>query len=294
MNMKWFRPLALLTCLLLPSQAAAHTLWVNLYESLAHPPGHVLTTVGWGHALPLDDLLNELKLESYALIDPNGESTKLSLPKAEQDSPQTIPAGLTVHNGDLGIKKFTLSEDSAPGTYQVLVQSADNYYTKFLNQKGRLKWDFKPMDQVTAAKELLAGMRFKAFAKSYFSVGKWTPPSPLGLDLEIVPRTDLSDVHVGDLVEFDILFMGKPLTTSPEESIEYVTATSNTFGGPDGFGLSAIVFGGKGRFRMPTAGQWLVNVYTRQEVTKDNVLKHLWGKCTASVYASTITFNVKP
>lgn len=44
--------LALLACLLLPSQAAAHTLWVNLYESHAHPPGHVLATIGWGHALP--------------------------------------------------------------------------------------------------------------------------------------------------------------------------------------------------------------------------------------------------
>lgn len=294
MHMKQFGFMALLACLLLPAQAGAHTLWVNLYESHAHPPGHVLTTVGWGHMLPLDDLLGEIQLESYTLIDPNQKTTKLALPKASQDSPQKTEAGLTVHSGDLGIKKFSLSDDCAPGTYQVLVQSADNYYTKFLNQKGRLKWDFKPMDAAREAKKVLAGMRFKAYAKSYFSVGKWTPPSPLGLDLEVIPRTDLSDVHVGDLVEFDIRFMGKPLTTSPEESIEYITASSNTFGGPDKFSLAAIIFGGKARFRMPTAGQWLVNVYTRREVKKDNDLKHLWGKCSASLYASTITFNVKP
>ena len=292
--MKRLRPLALLVCLLLPSQAAAHTLWVNLYQSNAHPPGHVLSIIGWGHTLPLDDLLGEISLKSYTLVDPNQETTELELPKPAPDSSQKIKAGLTVHNGDLGIKKISLSEKTTPGTYQVLIEANDSYYTKFLNQKGRMKWEFKPMDEVKGAKKLLAGMRFKAFAKSYFSVGKWTQPSPLGLDLEVIPRTDLSDVHVGDLVEFDILFRGKPLTTSPEQSIEYITATSNTFGGPDGFALSSLIFGGKGHFRMPTAGQWMVNVYTRQEVTPDSNLKHLVGKCTVSLYASTISFNVKP
>lgn len=286
--------LALLACLLLPSQAAAHTLWVNLYESHAHPPGHVLATIGWGHALPLDDLLGEIKLESYMLIGPDQKTTELTLPEAAQGAAHKFDSGLEVQDGDLAIKKIRLSEDCAPGTYLVTTQSSGNYYTKFLNQKGRLKWEFKPMDEVKNAKELLGGMRFKAYAKSYFKVGKWTQPSPVGFDLEVIPRTDLTDVHVGDLVEFDVLFMGKPLTTSPEESIEYITATSNTFGGPDQFSLAAIVFNGKGQFRIPTAGQWLVNVYTRREVAKDKSLKHLQDKCTAAVYASTITFNVKP
>ena len=77
-------------------------------------------------------------------------------------------------------------------------------------------------------------------------------------------------------------------------SIETITAVSNTFGGPDKFMLSSMVFNGKGSFRMPTAGQWLVNVYTKQPVTPDNHLKHLAGKCTTAMYAATITFSVKP
>jgi hypothetical protein len=51
---------------------------------------------------------------------------------------------------------------------------------------------------------------------------------------------------------------------------------------------------GKAQFRMPSAGQWVVNVYVRQEVTPDNELKHLAGKCTTVWYAGTISFNVKP
>jgi hypothetical protein len=45
---------------------------------------------------------------------------------------------------------------------------------------------------------------------------------------------------------------------------------------------------------MPAAGQWLVNVYTRQEVTPDNDLKHLVKKCDTALFFSSITFNVNP
>lgn len=96
------------------------------------------------------------------------------------------------------------------------------------------------------------------------------------------------------MVEFDVLFMGKPLTTSPEKSIEYLTAKSNSFGGPAGFMLFCIITNGKGRFRMPAVGQWVLNVYTRQNVTADNDLKHLADKCMRVLYPSTLSFSVKP
>jgi hypothetical protein len=51
---------------------------------------------------------------------------------------------------------------------------------------------------------------------------------------------------------------------------------------------------GKAQFRMPAAGQWVVNVYFSHEVTTKNELKHLADKCTRVVYASTVSFHVKP
>ena len=86
----------------------------------------------------------------------------------------------------------------------------------------------------------------------------------------------------------------KPLSTTPEKGLEYITATSNTFGGPDGFFLSAMLHNGKGSFRLPTAGQWVVNVYTSYDVDPEKDPKTLVGKCTKVFYAGTISFNVKP
>jgi len=36
----------------------AHSFWVNTFESFAHQPGHVTVGLGWGHTLPIDDILN--------------------------------------------------------------------------------------------------------------------------------------------------------------------------------------------------------------------------------------------
>jgi len=150
------------------------------------------------------------------------------------------------------------------------------------------------MDQVENAREIIRGMGYHAFAVSYFTVGKWQTPKSLGQDLEIIPFTDLSNVRAGDLVRFKVLFMKKELTTDPSVSLEYITAKSDAFGAPDKFTLSAPLFGGKGQFRMPAAGNWLVNVYTRQNVSPDNRLKHLAPKCTTVLYSSSVTFQVKP
>ena len=280
--------------LLLPVPASAHTLWVNLYESHSHLPAHAISSIGWGHALPMGDTLNSLHLESYALVDPDMGVTRLPLPEKITAKPLETKSGVRVDKGDVGVCKMVLPEGTAEGTYQVCVVSADNYYSNYLDAKGRPKWALKPMDQVENATKIISGMRYKAYAKSYFTVGAWKKPNPMGYDLEILPETDLSNVRVGDKVEFRVLFMGKPLSTSPEKSIEYITATSNTFGGPDGFSLAAIVFNGKGSFRIPTAGQWMVNVYARQEVSPESPLKHYVGKCTTALYSSSVSFNVKP
>ena len=283
---------AAIMCLTI-SPVFAHTLWLNLYKSEGHPPGHVLSSIGWGHAVPLDDFPEELNFASYLLVDPGQKKTELPLPDTKKDAGIDI-GGLTLINGELGLHKFKLSDTSKSGTYQVVLSTKGNYYTSYLDEQGRKKWSFKPMNKVESAKEILDGFRYQAFAKSYFDVGQWSQPEALDFDLEIMPRTNLSKVRVGDLVEFDVFFMGKPLNTSPEKSIEYLTATSDSFGGPDGFMLSCVLYNGKGQFRMPAAGQWVLNVYTRQNVTPENDLRHLADKCTTVLYSSTLSFSVKP
>ena len=108
----------------------------------------------------------------------------------------------------------------------------------------------KPKNELNDIKKVLMAVKYQAFAKSYLTVGTWANPNPLGHGLEIIPRTDLSDLHVGDLVEVDVRFYGKPLTATAK-SIEYITAQSSSFGQSDGFSLMSYIM--EGRAPIPRA-----------------------------------------
>jgi len=230
------------------SPARAHTLWINLYESYAHPPGHAMVSLGWGHAVPLDDLLvseaGSIPLATFDLIDPELNRTALPMPETKMEDVIQSSPGMTVQCGDLGIRKLGMTAKTKPGTYQVVVTSRDNFFTKYLDKKGKQKLAIKPLDEVKDAHKVLFSVKYKSFAKAFMAVKKWTDPKPLGHDLELIPMTDLSNVHVGDVVPFQITFMGKPFSCGPS-GIEYITATSNSFGGPDNFFLAAYIMNGK-------------------------------------------------
>jgi len=286
-----------LLLVVLSSPAIAHTLWINLYESFAHPPGHAMVSLGWGHPVPMDDLLaskdGSLQLATFDLVDPELNRTALPMPVLKMEDVMQTSSGMTAQCGDLGIRKLSLTDKTKPGTYQVAVTSKENFFTKYLNKKGKMKMAVKPLDEVKDASKILAAIKYKSFAKAFFAVKKWTDPKPLGFDLELMPLTDLSNVHVGDMVHFDVSFIGKPFSCT-QDTIQYMTATSNTFGGPDNFSLYSYLINGKAQFRMPSAGQWVANVYVRQDVNPESDLKELVGKCTTVYYAGTISFNVKP
>ena len=202
-------------------------------------------------------------------------------------------SGITIHCGDLGVRKLNLGDKTKPGTYQVVATSKSNFFTLYRDKKGKRKWVMKPMNKVKDAKKIIHSVNYKAFAKSFFSIEKWKGPEPLGWDLEIIPLTDLTDVHVGDIVQFEVKSKGKPFSSKPDK-LEHLTATSNTFGGPDDFSLSAIIYRGKAQFRMPAAGQWVINVSTMKKITPEGAFKEFVGKCTKVGRASSISFNVKP
>jgi uncharacterized GH25 family protein len=297
MKKKSLSVIVVLTSIIFSTQAMAHTLWINLYESFAHPPGHAMVSLGWGHTVPMDDLLNSktapLQLATFDLIDPDLNRTTLPMPVLEMEDAIETRGGMTAQCGDMGIRKLGLTDKTKPGTHQVVATSKDNYFTMYLDKKGKQKMVTKPLDQVKGVEKILTSIKYKSFAKAFLAVKKWTDPKALGFDLEIMPMTDLSNIHVGDVVPFQVSFMGKPFSSGPD-GIEYITATSNSFGGPDGFFLSAYIMNGKAQFRIPAAGQWVANVYVKQDVTPESYLKNLVGKCTTVYYAGTISFNVKP
>ena len=60
----------LLLTLLGANHASTHNFFVNITESMAHPPGSIVANIGWGHAMPMDDFLQGDMLDTYAIYDP--------------------------------------------------------------------------------------------------------------------------------------------------------------------------------------------------------------------------------
>jgi len=294
--MKKIKKAFLATVILSVNTLLAHSLWVNSFESFSHKPGHAIVSLGWGHSIPIDDILNSpngrVVIEDFSLINPKGEKTQLKIPSSETAKANKTTKDFDLYDADIALQKIALKKESIKGVYTIQANSKPTFYTSYLDSKNRQRLKLKPKNEVKDIKKILMSVRYQANAKSYLTLDKWTEQKATNKGLEIIPKTDLSNVRVGDLVEFEILFMGTPLNASPS-SMDYIKAASNTFGQKEGFALMSSIVDGKAQIRVQSAGQWIVSCNHKTTITKDGPLKELYNKVNYSFIASSLTFNVK-
>ncbi len=278
------------------SLAQAHSVWVNVFSSHAHQPLHAMVSLGWGHALPMDDVLNSpngrIQIDTFELVAPDLKRTSLILPSTQKNSAVISGNNFDIFPGNLATQKVAFKKDSSQGVYQFALSSIPNFYTQYIDKKGRKRLVLKPKDELNDIDKIIMSFKYQAFAKSYLSLGEWKMPKPLGQGLEIIPHTDLSNLHTGDLVKVDVLFYGKPLSTTAK-SIDFITAHSPGFGQHDGFELFSYLINGKAQFRVQSPGQWIIKVNHKDDVSRDGPLKHLFGKVEQVYHGASLTFNVK-
>lgn len=255
-----------------------------------------MVSLGWGHNLPIDDTLTassgSIVVDRFELHDPALNRTDLIKPASQKSKTSLTTSNFDLIAADIAVQKIALKEDSEQGLYQISAMSKPTFYTQYIDIKGKQRLKPKPMDDLKDIDKVLFSFKYQSFAKTYLTLGPWKNPKPLGHGLEIIPRTDLSNVHVGDLVEVDVLFYGQPLSYSAENA-PYILANSSSFGQTDRFSLFSYLFDGKAQFRVQSSGQWLINTYHKGNVTKDGKLKDLYGKTKIVYHAATLTFNVK-
>lgn len=294
--MQIFKNITLATVLGL-SSLSAHSLWINSFESFTHKPGHTTVGLGWGHTTPVDDILNspngKVIVEEFSITSPKGKTTKLDIPSSEVKEPTKKESAFDVYSADIGLQKLALKKDSPKGVYTMKAKSKPTFYTQYIDTKGNSRLKLTTMDQIKDIQKVLMSVKYEAFATSYLTLGdKWEAQKAINKGLEIIPKTDLSNIRVGDLVEFEVLFYGKPLTVSAA-SMDYIAASSNTFGQKDGYALMSYIKEGKAQIRVQSAGQWIVSCNHRDTVTKDGALKDLSGKVNYVFNGASLTFNVK-
>lgn len=287
---------SLISSLLLAGNLSAHSFWVNSFESFTHAPGHTTVGLGWGHSAPIDDTLNSVNgkiiVESFEMISPDGKSTKLRLPTSKTTEANIKAKNFDVFDSDIALQKIAFKKDSLKGTYTILAKSKPTFYTQYIDKKDNKRLKLTTMDKIKDIKKILMSVKYETNAKSYLTLEKWEEPKVKNKGLELIPKTDLSKVKVGDLVEFEVLFYGKPINISAGGS-EFITASSSTLGQKDGFALMSYIQEGKAKIRVMSPGKWIVNYNHKKNVTKDGELKDLYGKVHYSYFGSSISFDVK-
>lgn len=276
---------------------SAHILWVNSFEStLGHQGRHAMVSIGWGHKLPMGDKLNSMNgrafIDNFTFYEPDLKKYELYKPVFKPAKATLENKGFDIFKSDQAAQKIAIKKDAKKGTYQLEVKTTPTYYTIYIDKKDRKRLKLKPIDQLKDAKKVTASFKYQGFAKSYLTVDKWEEPKPLGHDLEIMPLTDLSNVKVGDEVKFKVTLKGKPLSNSPQGE-KYATFLSSNFNQGKGVRLFAYIKNGITGFKVPTSGQWVINVYNTQNITKDNEVKELYGKAKVLMNASSVAFHVK-
>ncbi len=292
------RILLTLLCLVFGTvtSAQAHSVWINNFFADTHQPPHSMVSIGWGHTMPMDDVPNSpngrVVVEKFEVVEPDMNRVQLRTPSNAVSKPALETAAFDVFDGDLAMQKVGFKKDSKPGVYQFSAVTAPTFYNQYIDTKGRKRLALKPRDEIKDIDKLLMSVKYQAFAKAFSCLGQWKQPKPLGHALEITPLSDLSDVHAGDLVEFQVTFNGKPLSANAK-SIDYITAHSPGFGQSEHFSLMSFVIGGKAQFRVQTAGQWMVSINHKDDVTEDGPMKALFGKADQVYTAASLTFVAK-
>ncbi len=185
--------LALLLCLTSP--AFAHNFFVNITESMAHPSGSIVTNIGWGHGIPMNDFFTGDKLKTYGIYDPDLKKMDFLFdPKAnlgvEQDkgkADSNFPGG-NMLSGDMYCRNVRFSKDAPQGTYQFAATTNKIQFAVWKDAKGREKWGRVTLDKIKDAKKIDTCFQYQSFAKSFVSVGQWSEPKPLGHDLRCLSR----------------------------------------------------------------------------------------------------------
>ena len=272
----------------------SHMLWVNALQSKNYSPSSASVSIGWGHTTPIDDMLNsyngKVNIKEFTLTSPDLKKINLRIPSSSLAIVKLKTKNFDVYDYDIALQKIAFNEKSKEGVYILEAKSQETHLLKYIDTKNRTRLKFTSIDKTKNVQGVISSLQGKRTAKAYITLGKWKKIKPLKQGLELIPLNDLSKVKVGDLLSFDVLFYGEPIKAS--SSMEYITASSNTFGQKEKFSLLSYIVDGKAQIRVQNKGQWLISTTHKEEVQNNVKLKHLKNKVKTIEETTTLTFIV--
>lgn len=258
--------LIIIAMLCLPTMATAHNLWLNATDfnpTLSKRTGaHTKMYFGFGHRFPVHDFLSAEKLTEFTLIRPNNSRMDL---EAGTGGYLATP---------LVLKKA--------GGYTVAAATKHGFYTMY-NKGDRVLHATSSMEGI---EDVILSLYFENYTKALINVGQTADnayASAVGHNIEIVALENPYLKQVGDTLDVQVLFEGKPLPFCT------VAATYVGFSSKEAYAFSSKTnIKGVAKLRLLHHGQWILMAVLRQPATEN-----LKEQCLEMKYSASLSFEVK-
>ncbi len=251
-----------------------HGLWVNAIEADSKKGKRVMVSFGFGYKAPIDYALpHDLGMKAFDLMTPDGEKIKLQALKKKPETAYESDA-LTIKEANLALQNINLTEKAEKGTYGIAYERPSRTLTTYINKKDKESKSNKPVDKIRDLKEVVSQTVSTNFGKAYFTNKEFSKAKAIGHKIEILPGNDYTKLNVGDTIELEVLFDGKPLKSG------YVTAKNAKNSGENSF--FGKIRDGKVKFFLNNNGQWIF------EVNHDEKDKNITNS-----YSTSASLNIK-
>ncbi len=249
----------LLLCMLLVAAppAHAHTLYVMATDYAPDLKWGANMYFGWGHHMPVDDLLEEKWLKDCQIVHPDGKLHSL-------DNPTTF---------------LTPIKFPGKGTYVLAAQLKPDFFTMYMKD-GEMKHELIPK---TGLENVVMSSYFCEYAKAIVNAAGVTDTfsKPVGHKLEIIPLENPALLGAGDYLPLRILFDGKPIPGHP-----MIYATYLGFSSSEVFAYTGAISKGRARIKILRDGVWFVKAELKIPTTGE-----MAEKCDDEFYLATLTFE---
>lgn len=227
--------------LAVPLATQAHTLRVLLNRLVIEPGKKGTIYIGYGHLLPIDEVIGAEELDQFQLHTNTGSVKPLT------------KAGRSLHANEVVFE--------APGLYQAELARKPLIYCSYTDSTGKPGFIRQPKNvaKIPAGATLKLSARGHQFSKALVLCGEGSGQvaAPLGHLLEIVVESQLGKegFSADSPLKVRVLFEGKPL---PGVKVSAASVTLS----PDGLPESASETDAQGRttLELPEPGIWVLDV----------------------------------
>ncbi|RUL82810.1 DUF4198 domain-containing protein [Tautonia sociabilis] len=237
------RLLAAALLLSIAGAAQAHSTRVIATRPVVEPGRKTTVFIGWGHLLPVDELVAAEDMAAYRLHPPSGSAT-----------------ALTLSGRSLQANEPTLEE---PGVYQVEATRKPSIFTAYTKADGSRSFEPLPKDEVDLPEgaKLDLSARSVQCAKALILCGPDAPAgpiAPLGHPLEIVLESTPGPKGFSpdEPVRARVLFHGDPVA-----GIKVFAASTSL--NPSGAAETSVETDSEGRVSLDLyePGTWVLEAY---------------------------------